>query len=95
MNVPSMRHPSAFLPLTMSLVALSMVLVHAAIYGIVHEADEGTAAHIFQILMVAQVPLIAFFAIKWLPRTPARAVQVLAIQAGAALAAITAVFFLT
>ena len=41
------------------------------------------------------LPLIAFFAIKWLPRTPAQAVQVLAIQAGAALAAITAVFFLT
>ena len=54
MNVPSIRQPSAFLPLAMSLVALTMVLVHAAIFGIVHEADEGTAAHIFQILMVAR-----------------------------------------
>jgi len=28
----------------MSLVALSMVLVHFAIFGIVEETDEGTAA---------------------------------------------------
>ncbi len=95
MNVPSIRQPSAFLPLAMSLVALTMVLVHAAIFGIVHEADEGTAAHIFQILMVAQVPVAAFFAIKWLPRSPTQALQVLAMQAAAAFAAIAAVFFLT
>ena len=59
MTVPSMKQPSAFVPLAMSLVALTMVLVHAAIYGIVREADEGTAAHIFQILMAAQVPIVA------------------------------------
>ena len=64
MNVPSMKQPSAFLPLVMSLTALAMVLGHAAIYGIVHETDEGPAAHIFQILMAAQVPVVAFFAIK-------------------------------
>ena len=48
----------------------AMVLGHAAMFGVVHEADEGTAVHIFQLLMVAQVPFVAFFAIKWLPRTP-------------------------
>jgi len=63
-NDPSPRQPSAYLPLMMSLAALGLVLVHAAIFGIVHEADEGTAAHIFQLLMVAQMPLVAFFAIK-------------------------------
>ena len=95
MDVPSIKQPSAFLPLAMSLVALTMVLVHAAIFGIVHETDEGTAAHIFQILMVAQVPIVAFFAIRWLPRSPTQALQVLAMQAAAAFAAIAAVFFLT
>ena len=95
MNVPSMKQPSAFLPLAMSLVALTMVLVHAAIFGIVHESDEGTAAHIFQILMAAQVPVVAFFAIKWLPRAPTQALQVLALQAAAVFAAIAAVVFLT
>jgi hypothetical protein len=62
MNVPSMRQPSAFLPLAMSLAALAIVLGHAAVFGIVHEADEGTAAHLFQLLMAAQVPVVAFFA---------------------------------
>ena len=38
-----MKQPSAILPLAMSFVALAMVLGHAAIFGIVHEADEGTA----------------------------------------------------
>lgn len=95
MNVPSMKQASAFLPLVMSLAALVMVLGHAAISGVVHEADEGTAAHIFQLLMAGQVPVVAFFAIKWLPRAPRRTQQVLALQAGAALAAIAAVFFLT
>ncbi len=79
----------------MSLAALAMVLGHAAIFGIVHEADEGAAAHIFQLLMAAQIPVVAFFAIKWLPRAPRQTLQVLALQAGAGLAAIVAVVFLT
>ena len=95
MSVPSMKQPSVFLPLAMSLAALAMVLGHAAIFGVVHEADEGTAAHIFQLLMAAQVPIVAFFALKWLARAPRQTLQVLALQAAAALAAIAAVFFLT
>jgi hypothetical protein len=95
MNVPSMKQPSAFLPLAMSLVALAIVLGHFAVFGIVHEADEGAAAHLFQLLMAAQVPVVAFFAIKWMPRAPRRTLHVLALQAGAAFAAFAAVFFLT
>ena len=95
MNAPSMQQPSAVLPLAMSIVALGMVLGHAAVFGVVHEADEGTPAHIFQLLMAAQVPVVAFFALKWLPREPRRTLRVLALQAGAALAAFAAVFFLT
>jgi hypothetical protein len=92
---PSLKHPSACIPLALSLIALAMVLVHAAVFGVVHEADEGAAAHIFQLLMVAQIPVVAFFAIKWLPRAPRPALTILALQAAAALAAIAAVFFLT
>jgi len=40
------------------------------------------------------VPIVAFFAIKWLPRIPRQALQVLALQVGAALAALAPVFFL-
>ena len=61
---PTIRQPTVFLPLVMSLVALSMVLVHFAIFGIVEETDEGTAAHIFQLLIVAQAPFIAILAFR-------------------------------
>jgi hypothetical protein len=95
MNAPSMKLPSAFLPVSASLVALAMVLGHAAVFGIVHEADEGAAAHIFQLLMAAQMPVVVFFVTKWLPRAPQQTLKILALQAGAALAAIATVAFLT
>jgi hypothetical protein len=95
-----LKHPSAFLPLAMSLTALAVVFV-AAIYNILHyghglvrEPDEGTAAHLWQLLMAGQMPILAFFAIKWLPRAPRSTLYVLALQAGAALASMAPVFFL-
>jgi hypothetical protein len=88
-----MKKPSAWIPLVMSFAALALVLGHIAIFGAAREPDEGTAAHIWQILMAAQVPIVAFFAIKWLPRTPKQALLVLALQAGAVLAALAPVFF--
>jgi hypothetical protein len=79
----------------MSLTALALVLIHAARYGIVPEADEGTTAHLFQILMAAQVPLVAFFALKWLPEVPGQALRVIALQICVALAAFASVYWLT
>ena len=90
-----MKRPSALVPLGMSLAALSLVLGHAALYGIVPEADEGTPAHVFQLLMVAQLPFIGYFAVTWLPRARGEALRVLVLQAVAAGAAITSVFFFT
>jgi hypothetical protein len=65
-----MKRPSAFLPLVMSLTALTLVLGHIAIYGAAREADEGAVAHLWQLLMAGQMPVLAFFLIKWLPRAP-------------------------
>jgi hypothetical protein len=87
------KKPSAFLPVAMSCVVVATELFYFARFGVVHEADEGTAAHIFQILMAGQAPIVAFFAIKWLPRFPRPALRVLALQAGAALAALAPVFY--
>lgn len=94
------RQPSALLPLAMSIGALLVVAV-ASIYsfahsghGLVRQPDEGTAAHLWQILMAGQLPVLAFFAIKWLPRAPRQAFYVLAIEAGAILAAMAPVYFL-
>jgi hypothetical protein len=94
-NGSAIRQPSAFIPLVMSLVALGLVIGHALVYGVVHEADEGTPAHLFQLLMAGQVPIVAFFAAKWLPRAPRQAMLVLALQAAAGLAAFASVYFLT
>ena len=98
MNPASFRSvigkPSAFLPLAMSLMALTMVLGYVALYGVVRQADEGAVAHLWQLLMAGQMPVVAFFAIKWLPRAPRPTLCVLGLQAGAVLASIAPVFFL-
>jgi len=94
------RKPSAFLPLAMSLTALAM-LGGAYIFGLatghgglVREPDEGSIAHVWQLLMAGQMPILAFFAIKWLPRAPRQTLYVLGLQAGAVLAAMAPVYFL-
>jgi hypothetical protein len=94
MDLASIKRPSAFLPIVMSLTALAIVLGDIALYGIVRQADEGSAAHLFQLLIAGQIPIVAFFAVKWLPRAPRQALQVLALQAGAALLPMSLVFFL-
>ena len=94
MNLSTMKKPSAWVPLAMSFAAAATVLVHVVMFGLAREPDEGTAAHIWQILMAGQVPIVAFFAIKWLPRNPMQALLVLVLQATAALAALAPVFFL-
>jgi hypothetical protein len=95
MDSPLWKRPIAWLPVCMSLLGLLAVLIHAAIYGTAHEADEGATAHIFQILVVAQVPMVGYFCLRWLPRAPGAALRVLALQAAALAAAFASVYFLT
>jgi hypothetical protein len=78
----------------MSCGALATVLVYLALRGPAPQADEGAAAHVWQLLMAAQVPIVVFFAIKWVPQSPRHAVAVLALQAAAAVAAMAPVFLL-
>ncbi len=87
-----LKQPSAFLPVAMSLTGLALVLGHIAIYGVVREADEGAVAHLWQLLMAGQLPVLAFFAIKWLPLAPKPTLYMLGLQAVAALAAVAPVF---
>jgi hypothetical protein len=89
-----MKKPSAFLPVGMSLAALALVLGYVGLFGVPHEADEGTPAHLLQLLVVAQGPIVAFFVIRWFAQSPRQTVQVLALQAGVALAALAPLFFL-
>ena len=89
-----LKHPSALLPIAMSLLAVAVILTHLARFGIAPQADEGTSAHLWQLLMGLQVPIIAFFAIRWLPESPRPALFVLALQAAAGIAALAPVYFL-
>jgi hypothetical protein len=86
--------PSAFIPMLMSVAALTLLLGGIAAGVVVREADEGAIAHIWQLLMAGQLPLLAYFAIRWLPRVPRQTLYVLAMQIGAALAAMAPVYFL-
>jgi hypothetical protein len=88
-----LKKPSAFIPVAMSLAALATVVIHIILFGTALEPDEGTAAHIFQLLIIVQLPIVVFFAIKWLPRFPKPALLVLALQAAAGLAALAPVFY--
>lgn len=89
-----LRRPSAFLPVLMSVGALGVVLGSLALHGVARGADEGAAAHLWQLLMGFQVPVIGYFALRWVPRAPRRALPVLVVQVAAALAAAAPVFLL-
>ena len=79
----------------MSLAAVGLVLGHAAIYGIVYEADEGAAAHIWQILMAGQIPFVIYFMSTWLVQRAKESMLVLALLAGTWLINFAAVYWLT
>ena len=67
MNLSTFREPSAWLPIAMSLVALAVLFGSVLVAGTAREPDEGAAAHLWQLLMVGQVPVIVWFVVRWLP----------------------------
>jgi hypothetical protein len=93
MDAALLKRPSALMPVAMSVAALAIVIGYAAMFGTARQVDEGTAAHLWQLLMAGQVPVMAFFAIRWLPTKPRQALMVLAFQVGAALAAMFPVWW--
>lgn len=89
---PLIKRPSALIPIAISFGLLAMILINIAIHGVVHETDEGTGAHIFQILMVVQVGVILGFAFRWLPVKPKEALHVIVVQILAMIAAFTPLY---
>ena len=88
------KHWSAWFPVGISVFFIALALRHVAIYGPGMEADEGTEAHLFQLLMPVQALVIAYFAYTWLPKSPRRALGVLALQLTAAGAVVALVYWL-
>ena len=94
MPATDLQRPSAIAPVAMSLAALGLVLGHVALFGITREADEGTPAHLYQLLMAGQVPIIGYFVLRYFPERPARTMWVLGIQLVAAGLAFGALFWM-
>jgi hypothetical protein len=88
-----LKRPSALVPFAMLAAALATVVDYAVMFGTARQADEGAAAHIWQLLMVGQLPVAVFFAVKWLASAPKLALGVLALQTGAARAAVLPVWW--
>ena len=89
-----LRHWSAWLPVAISVFFIALVLRHVSIYGPGMEADEGTEAHLFQLLMPVQALVILYFAYTWLPKSPRLALGLLGVQLAAAAAVIALVYWL-
>ena len=86
--------PSAWIPLALSLSALMVMAAGPVLFGDLHSQDEGPTAHIWQLLMAGQVPVVLFFAIRWLRRAPGPSLKMLSLQAGGVLANCAVVYLL-
>ena|SRR5215469_7173024 len=77
--------PTGLLPFGLSLGALLVVLIHVASSGPVPGPDGDAVAHLWQILMLVQIPALALFLGRWLRKARRPTFQVLILQ-GAAIA---------
>jgi len=77
----------------MSLLSLGLVIEGVVQFGFHHrEVDEGWQAHLFQLLMVLQVPIVLLFIATANWKHPSRALLVLGLQAAAWSAALGALY---
>jgi hypothetical protein len=88
--------PSAWLPIVFSFAALAVVVAAVASHGVAlhHQADEGTAAHLWQIFMAMNVLTMGYFVVRWVAAMPRKGLVVLGVQLAATLAAMAPVFLL-
>jgi hypothetical protein len=84
----------AFIPIIMSAAAITIVVIHVVTAGTAPQVDEGVDAHLWQLLMAGQLPLVAFFALAGMPRDRSSALRMLGLQVAVALVAITPVYLL-
>jgi hypothetical protein len=85
------KKASALIPVVMSLTALALVGIEVSIHGMTPERDEGALTHLYQLLVVGQIPVILFFVFRWLRRAPLQGLRVVVAQAFALAAALVPV----
>lgn len=91
-----LKKPSAWLPIAFSFAILLMELWAVMTYGVAsaqRDKDEGVLAHLFQIWLVLEIPMILYFATRWLQENPRKAFLILIIQIFAVLAGMFPVFY--
>ena len=72
--------PSAIAPVIMSVGALVVVLIAVLTGGVKPRPDEYAAAHIWQLLMVGQLPFLGWFVFRWSRRHFRSAAPVIGLQ---------------
>ena len=80
MEVEIGKKLSAWSPVIMSIGALVLVGVQIIVHGTQPERDEGALAHVWQLLILGQLPIISFFVFRWLRAYPRQGAVVLAAQ---------------
>ena len=91
MRVEQVNRASSKVLIVLSLTALFAVLSG---YAQPPQPDEGTAAHIFQLSIVALVPMIILFLATADWRLPLRSARLLAVPASALVLAFGALYYL-
>ncbi|MEA3245192.1 MAG: hypothetical protein U9Q74_03440 [Gemmatimonadota bacterium] len=91
---PIVRKASALLPLAMSAGAMGIVIGYLALHGPLRQPDEGAAAHVWQLLMAGQLPIIGYYALRWVPTAPKDGLKILLVQVAAWVAAAAPIFIL-
>jgi hypothetical protein len=97
------RAPSGWIPVVLAVVAIGLLAGYLAtgphepyivVENGVARTDESAVARIWQLLMLAQLPFILWFAANWLPKDSKRALAMLAIQGTLFFAAALPVYLL-
>jgi len=81
------------LPVAMSLAALAIVLIAVTTGWERYAADEGTAAHLFQLLIAGEVPLVLLFLLTSERGRMATIIRLAAIQVAAVALALGSVAY--
>jgi hypothetical protein len=88
------KKTGAWMPVLMSLGAIVLLGIRVVTHGLKPVNGEGALVQLWQLLLLAQLPLIIFFGHQWLRRAPRQSLTILAVQGLALATAALPVFVL-
>jgi len=72
-SIALIKHPTAWLPMGMSVAILALVLSMVTTLGVMQYSGSGATSQMFQFWIAAESSMIAFFGFKWIPQMPLEA----------------------